>query len=235
MAFEWYRVARELDERRSWPSGAANVDDSELDAAAQSVATTWSLVDALTRRLIADALTRDEVVLVRAGGTEEDRTPALAVIRGVGAASVDSRGSRHALLALSERFLGSEMDHLSYYGVPSPEHGVRASVPSPDMQRIVTAVEQEFLASSGDPRLLLVDDYVCVEIHSEFAAHQFLMSRRGSDWRIVLWPSTWGWVARALPPQPSGPGGEGPAGVREPTGPRPPHASGGAARDLPGT
>lgn len=229
-AFEWYRLAIELNDVKPWHSRASKLDDSALDKAAKRVGEMWSLVDPLARWLMADGLAQD--VGTTRIESSEDRAAARALIRGI-AESVDGRGPQLALVEMSEQYFSREEDHLSTAGLPSPLWPIRAwSSLEPLIERAVAAIEEEFLRSSGDPQLLLVDEYQCVELRSGRDTHEFLMSRRGSDWFIVFWPSIWRSLPGLLPPQPSGPGGD-PAGVREASGPRPPHASGGAALPLP--
>lgn len=227
----WCRNAAELERCRLWDQGGGATDDSQLAAVTDALTTAWSLVDPMTRWLIADALTREDAVRLRASDSEEDRSPALAAIRGVPGPKLDARSTRLAFVHRSEQFVGAATDHAIDLSAldsdPSLVARFHAVALTPDAHRTIASIEQEFLRSSGDPRLVLVDYYLCIGIDGDSADHPFLMSRRGADWHIVLWPTLWD---RLAPPAGAG---DDPSAVRAPT--RPPSAGplGGAELDLP--
>ena len=230
--FEWYRRCLLLNDVKAWHRSASTLDDGSLRDAVRAVDALWSLVDPVARWLMADGLSRENAASHRplAADVLEASCDVIRGVREPGA----SREVHVAIVDLSERFFRRAGDAGTGWSLTAVTGPVRASTLSPLFERAVAVVEQDFLATAGDPQLLWVDEYQRLELQGAFAPREFLMSRRATTWYIVLWP----WMAQSLvgllPPHPSGTGGD-PAGAREPSRPHTPRASGGAALDLPET
>jgi len=226
VAFEWNARLIDLSGVKRWyePASQLNGDD-RLGAATTIVERIWSLVDPVTRWLMADCLADP-----RSG---EARKAAGGAIRGTSRPLADRR-SQIELLDVSELLLLRDDAHFRRASSPSAQTRVSARTEIAGILRqAVDAIEVEFLNSSGDPQLLLVDEYRCIQLHDCANTPEFLMSHRGDDWFISVWPALRQALPRLLAPQPSGPGSD-PSGVREPLGPLPPHAHGSATLPLPG-